>query len=307
MEKHHGTLDALTTRGLGFWRQTVPRAPDGSRELLYSLVLQGGIPTAFAAAGAGWLSDYVRAVIRDLEDGGALGGALARRHAQHHDGRVPASFRRELLIELVAELALRLTELRRSAARRTGPDLVAYLDAALPGWRDDLPIAMEDEDACRLIEGLVRQRPEDGGCVAAERVLVRDGGGYRFGVQLVLDGRFDPGNLPDGAAATLESAQPRLFVRRRRARRYPPTPPGGRARSGRGSSTSRRAVSAPRAYTEYVWNTVVAVAQEHAVARAAPTSPSTSPRRALLLELGHGAVVALDRRDRLRRCVTWKS
>ncbi|WP_288586570.1 STY4851/ECs_5259 family protein, partial [uncultured Methylobacterium sp.] len=195
IEKDFFAIHALVQSGLGYWRQPVLRGPDGSREYLASLVVQGGIPTAFAARRQGWLSDFLHAAMRDLEAGGDLSDEAAQRHARFHDHRVPQSFRVPAFVELVGRLAARLTDLRRRAPDLAGGvDLVAWLDGAQLGWRDDLPIAMADEAARSLIEGLVRLRPDPmiGAPVAVERLLLCDGdGSYRFGIRLLLDGRLD--------------------------------------------------------------------------------------------------------------------
>lgn len=196
LTKDFPTLHALTENGLGFWRQGLLRGADNSREYLHSLIVQGGIPTAFAARGEGWLSAYVRAVMGDLETGADLSREQALRHARFHDHRVPASFRVAPFVEIVAHLSARLAELRHGArAGAAQSDIVGWLDGSSPGWRESLPIAMADASAARLIEGLVRLRPdaETGGSVTVERLLLRDpaDGGYRVAARLLLDGTLD--------------------------------------------------------------------------------------------------------------------
>ena len=196
LAKDFPTLHGLTATGLGFWRQGLLRGADNSREYLHSLIVQGGIPTAFAARGDGWLSAYVRAVMGDLEAGADLSSEHALRHARFHDHRVPVSFRVAPFVEIVAQLSARLAELRREARAGAGQsDVVGWLDGFSPGWRESLPIAMADGSAACLIEGLVRLRPdaEASGSVTVERLLLRDptGGGYRFAARLALDGTLD--------------------------------------------------------------------------------------------------------------------
>ena len=177
LAKDFSTLHALTATGLDYWRQGLLRGADNSREYLLSLVVQGGIPTAFAARGEGWLSAYVRAVMSDLETSADLSFEQALRHARFHDHRVPVSFRVAAFVEIVAHLSAHLTELRLSARGGAGQsDVVAWLDGFSPGWRESLPIAMADASAARLIEGLVALRPgaETSGSVTVQRLLLRD-------------------------------------------------------------------------------------------------------------------------------------
>lgn len=216
--KDYQTLHSLTRTGLGYWQQDLLISIDKSQEYLYSLIVQGGIPTAFAARGDGWLSSYVRAVMSDLEAGVDVSPDSALRHAQFHDHRVPASFRVPGFIEIVGQLACHLVELRRRARAAAGQvDIVGWLDGAMPGWREGLPIAMADESAARLIEGLVRLRPDTAGGspVTVERLLVRggEGRGYRFAVRLQLDGHLDLAQLlPADAFADLrDRSRARLF------------------------------------------------------------------------------------------------
>jgi hypothetical protein len=209
LPKEHSLLRELTETGLcRYWRQPIIRGDDGTNEYLLSLILQGGIPTGFAANERGWLLGYVRSVLRDVEADGQLNADCALRHAVHHGWRVPETFRKSPLLRLVAELALQLAVLRAHTANRpAGMDLVAWLDGHRPGWRDELPIEMEDGSAKVLIEGLVRENAgSNHGALRVERVLLPDiGGERRLGLRMVLDGDADPRilcpeiSLPHGA------------------------------------------------------------------------------------------------------------
>lgn len=207
----------LVDAGLGYWGHRVTLGSDRSHEYLLSLILQGGIPTAFAAGGTGWLSGFVRDVMRDVENSGSFDQHRALEHAEYRSGQVPESFRKPALVALVSELALQLATLRRTnSGRPASIDLVAWLDATSPDWRENLPIAMEDEAASRLIEGLVRSDAARGGSgnLSADRLLVREATepGYHFAIRLNLDGAFDVATiLPTGVVADLGS-RARLFA-----------------------------------------------------------------------------------------------
>lgn len=218
LPKDYSMLHGLTREGLRYWQQSVLVSTDRSHEYLYSLIVQGGIPTAFAARGDGWLSTYVRAVMSDLEAGIDASLESALRHAQFHDHRVPAAFRVPGFIGIVGQLACHLVDLRGRARAASGQvDVVGWLDGSMPGWRDSLPITMADESAARLIEGLVRLRPDTaaGDPVTVERLLVRDteGTNYRFAVRLELDGHLDLAqHLPPDAFADVRGrSRARLF------------------------------------------------------------------------------------------------
>jgi hypothetical protein len=196
----------LTPRGLDFWGQKVMRRGDGDRMFLNTLIVQGGLPMALAAKQSGWLSSFVALVIRDLENGSDRSSTAALRHAEFHSFRVPEAFRKLPLLQLVAELAVRIVELRQAVPANSGIDTVVCLDATMPGWRDSLPVVLEDETARRLIEGLIRTKAEPPATtILAERCIVKAGDGtLSFGLRLRLDGFLDVSRLPNASETLLE-------------------------------------------------------------------------------------------------------
>ncbi|WP_210253392.1 STY4851/ECs_5259 family protein [Microvirga arsenatis] len=196
----------LTPRGLDFWGQKVMRRGDGDRMFLNTLIVQGGLPMALAAKQSGWLSSFVALVIRDLENGSDRSSTAALRHAEFHSFRVPEAFRKLPLLQLVAELAARIVELRHAVPAESGLDTVACLDVTMPGWRDSLPVVLEDETARRLIEGLIRTKAEPPATpILAERCIVKAGDStLSFGLRLRLDGFLDVSRLPNASEALLE-------------------------------------------------------------------------------------------------------
>jgi hypothetical protein len=214
LPKDQVLLRNLTDVGLSrYWRLRIIRGPGGSNEFLLSLVLQGGIPTAFAAQERGWLPSYIRQVLGDLEAESRAGEDAALRHAEYHAWRVPESFRQGPLLRLVSDLAFQLATLRaQMAGRPQGVDLVAWLDARRPDWRDELPIEMADSSAKALIEGLVReQRTAAESSLRVDRFIkVTSDGGFVFGVRLDLDGEVAVGTVLGDAAHRLDGRRVRM-------------------------------------------------------------------------------------------------
>ncbi len=153
-----------TLDGLRAWKRTVRVGADGSRMFLFSLVAEGGFPLrllqrddgnrfrryflALLEVVAGWSS--VDLTFR-ASDPSALAD-LGKRPAY----LLPRNLASDDLTTLCAELMTKLW-LERNAAgpRPTGTDWLEHLDRKRPGWRDRLPIEVEDENAKRLLDRLL--------------------------------------------------------------------------------------------------------------------------------------------------------
>ncbi|TIV68463.1 MAG: hypothetical protein E5V86_00750 [Mesorhizobium sp.] len=195
----------LADRGLRYWRRDLRRSESG-REFLLSVALEGGFPVRILSSGArAWLRDYLRSIMRR---------AIASRVdtlqeileiAEEERGRMRKSYQHADFVALCSELVERLLDLRRSAEAEGGAGNVrnsALLDIKRPGWREDLPIYVPDEDealVAELLTGLLDEKmaglSTEG--VEARRFLAKIDGQWIMALQLLADGEIPPSKLPN--------------------------------------------------------------------------------------------------------------
>lgn len=193
----------LTDCGLRYWGRGL-RHSAYAREFLLTLALEGGFPVRILADGArGWLKDYLRAVLRRAVLSDAEGAAAVEPIAREESGRMRSSFRHDDFVALCAELVADLLALRRRAASegRAAPLRNSIrLDAICPGWRDELPIYVPQDEAlvAGLLNGLIDEDvaalTTEG--VEARRYLVKRRDGWRAALQITADGETPPNRLP---------------------------------------------------------------------------------------------------------------
>ncbi|MBE1203682.1 STY4851/ECs_5259 family protein [Aminobacter carboxidus] len=192
----------LTLLGLGYWRREL-RTSDNAREFLLTLALEGGFPVRILTENErGWLKFYLRTIMRR---------AITHRLDTHQDilaiadeerGRMRKSYQRDDFIELCAELAARLIQLRREAEDIGGGKIAnsAVLDVKHPGWLDELPLYVAAKDS-GLVSGLLTDLLDEklSGLategVEARRFLVKQDGQWRPAVQILADGEVSVSRL----------------------------------------------------------------------------------------------------------------
>lgn len=156
-------LVAWTERGLVAWGRPL-RQQGGSRQYLLSLVCEGGISTWLITQEGRRLREWCRAILRDLQAFGRSGdepeeelAALAQRRASG----AGASYYRDEAVHLLFGLLLgRIWSLRKRHGAFPDRDIPAWLDGREPGWRERLPLDLEDKEAQRLLADLLAEAEE---------------------------------------------------------------------------------------------------------------------------------------------------
>lgn len=191
------TLRSVTERGLRQWGREV-RAGAHGRYFLATLAREGGFPVAAVEQGGrGWARDVLGAIVSPMLAQPASGVERARELAAKHRDRLPRIFQDEEFIELCADLAFALVELRRTAdapALAAGIPVAAWLEQNHPHWRDELPLAMGNSAAEALIGGLLAVEADTvtGATVGVERLLERaKDGSWREAATISLNGLID--------------------------------------------------------------------------------------------------------------------
>lgn len=200
----------LTLRGLESWSRAVRLSEGGSRQYLYSLMAEGGLPDAYLAEAVRYRGT-VLAMLSEIEAEGALGPAAAERVARRRVADLPQTFRNEDTALLLADLALALAHARTLLPLGLPPEAAeAWLDQRSPDWRAHLPLRLSPaafealiRPALRAVRGEAR-RPS--GFVFHRELRRRADGGGWVGYAAVNDGAVL-------AARFLDDADPSLRLR----------------------------------------------------------------------------------------------
>ena len=191
------TLRSVTERGLRQWGREV-RAGAHGRYFLATLAREGGFPVAAVEEGGrGWAREVLTAIVSPMLAEPTAGVERAREFAAKQRDRLPRIFQDDEFIDLCADLAFALVELRRTAdapALAAGIPVAAWLEQNHPGWRDELPLAMGSGAAEALIGGLLTVEADTvtGATVGVERLLIRaPDGSWREAATISLDGLID--------------------------------------------------------------------------------------------------------------------
>ena len=187
----HAPWRRVADVGLRFWK-IPPLRLNGFHLRLSAIARQGGFPVAaFSGDYSGWARQYLERLTGLLLAETDPDLPRADAHAAALDAMIPVTWRHEGMRTVCAELALQIVRLRREAEAGgavSGSLVSAWLDLNRPGWRNDLPLQVDDGRA--LVDGLIRAAPIKGGSgsVRATRLLVRERGEWREKVRLGLQG-----------------------------------------------------------------------------------------------------------------------
>lgn len=188
------TTAMLARRGLKWWGRRAHRTDHGEQRLM-TLALEGGFPTRLLnSREQGWLAGTLRRLLARTLTLGEQPVEVVVELATA-DSAIPQTFRKPEFFTLLAELAIAVVALRSEAAPQAAAASVptsAWLDAQREGWRDELPIALEDEGAARLIDELVSQSLERLGGASARcwRMLVLRDGIWSPALRLSVEGEI---------------------------------------------------------------------------------------------------------------------
>lgn len=188
----------LADCGLKFW-QIPPLELNGIHHRLVAIARQGGFPLAALREDErnyeGWASSYLKRLVGVLlsERFDDIDYAFAQ--ARRLSDVIPSTWANDGMIEISAELAAGVVRLRRLAEAdgiTDGSLAVTWLDSHHENWRDDLPLAFDDEVAQALLGSLMRAQAIKGGgnAITARRLLIFENGNRLEKLELMLDGNL---------------------------------------------------------------------------------------------------------------------
>jgi hypothetical protein len=190
----------LADEGLKYWGIEELHL-NGTHHRLVAIARQGGFPVAALEGGEnGWASRYLQGLVGALLAESDSTTEAADRLAVGHIEEIPLTWRNEEMRAVCAELAVAVTALRREAEMCgvTARTLVsAWLDQHHPDWRDNLPVAIDDDGGRALVDGLIAATVRSHATISAQRILRIDESERREQVELTLDGLLRNAHLQD--------------------------------------------------------------------------------------------------------------
>lgn len=152
------------------------RAPEGTGfRFLGAVAIQGGLPMKPLAEARGGVGHLLSRVLRAANNRSVTPTEI-QSWVESLQNWLPKSYRQPAIFILLAEVAWTVLTLKQKARLESGNDAISKLDGAIPGWRNQFPLPIEDGQARSLIEQLVReaasvrvQKPTV--CLPVERLL----------------------------------------------------------------------------------------------------------------------------------------
>jgi len=153
---NYQTIYLWVKQGLQHFKRTLLKSRNGDREFLVTLACEGGLPLRLLHRENAHLSRYFRELLtayhRQRHTPGCDTTDIARQIAARY---LPASLRHDVVFKLSGDLIQSIVQLQEQVADATDP--ITSLDRAQPGWRDDLPLLVEDATVEALLRNLVGQ------------------------------------------------------------------------------------------------------------------------------------------------------
>ncbi len=145
-----GDLHRNVERGLAYWHRSLLQLGDRTGYLV-TIACEGGLPLGLLKREGTHLRRFFTRLLRDRENYPELDIEQCARHWAHI---LPATLQNETVVSLACQLVDALLEPRRMTA--DVPDPILHLDSIDVGWRDRVPLRLEDDLARRLLQGLLQ-------------------------------------------------------------------------------------------------------------------------------------------------------
>ncbi len=193
-------LQDIVILGIRAWKRELLTV-GWARGFLVTIACEGGLPETLILRDRSHLRRYLRAVLEEFRLFGAA-GIPHRDLAERPQALLPRGWRQNVVYELSGELIQEIWGLQEVLGDSRAP--IADLDRIRPGWREDLPVRVNDRVAAALLNGLLRDA-----IAVARRAPVN----IRWNVALVpvADGEWDLRGRFHLPTTVTEEAWIRLF------------------------------------------------------------------------------------------------
>ncbi len=193
---------------LRWWEVDIVRLPTSVR-YLGTFACQGGLPLGLVGDADSKVAYYLRAVLNHaIEYRQCVNDSIDLAHLLH-----PPTLRRDYVFRLADDLIEAVLDLRDDAQ---GKDPITTLDRVRPGWRDTMPLSLENERARNLLTSLLREAVQDrppAGDFRVERFLRKTSVGWRLGAQIRLPVSISAERLARHLEISKDDLPPRMAVR----------------------------------------------------------------------------------------------
>ena len=210
---HYPDLYLPVRSALRWWRVDLVRLHSGNR-YLSTFACQGGLALALVGDANSRVTQFLRAVLRHTAAYGQfVEDAVDLARDQQHLLR-PPTLRRDYVFRLAADLAEAVLNLQQDAQSE---DPLNALDQTRPGWRETMPLGLDNERARELLTGLLREASRDRTAPVndfrVERFLRYTGIGWRLGARVRLPASITADNLAMHLKVQTGTLPSRLQVR----------------------------------------------------------------------------------------------
>lgn len=211
------TVAPLVRSGLRYWRR--PLLELQRREFLGSIAREAGIPIPILKQEGGAIRAFLRTHLGDLQTFGTANAVeLARRVSRG----LPERLQNPTFLQLASDLAVAAQGIGNELAQRVGPGVpitTHLLDSGVEGWRERLPVRLDEEATINLVMGLV----DEARTTAPKRFIrVRTelyeshGGSFTVRRALELPGRIAVRELAEELAVAADAMPSRIDLLRLR-------------------------------------------------------------------------------------------
>jgi hypothetical protein len=145
-------------RGLQGWQLRLSNS-HGLR-YLGSIAFQGGLPMRLLASARGPIGGILKRALK-LAGGGRTDAAEILEWIKSLAHFLPNSYRQNEVFVLLAEVVLTILRLKQQANLAIGADVVAELDRAVKGWKDEFPLPIDDHQAIELFKLAIGLPPSE--------------------------------------------------------------------------------------------------------------------------------------------------
>lgn len=196
---------------LGWWQVELVRLATSTR-YLGTFACQGGLPLALVGDSSR-VTSYLRAVLKHVARYRQfVDDSIELARDQQHLLR-PPTLRREYVFRLAADLVDAVLDLREDVREE---NVLGVLDRERPGWRDTMPLDLDNERARDLLVGLLRDAKggaSAGSSFGIDRFLRHTATGWRLGARIQLPRSLTPEGLAMQLGVSELELPPRMHVR----------------------------------------------------------------------------------------------
>ncbi len=184
-------------KGLQGWRLRLSNS-HGLR-YLGSIAFQGGLPMRLLGSAQGSIGGILKRALK-LAGGGRTDAAEILEWIKSLAHFLPNSYRQNEVFVLLTEVVLTVLRLKQQANLTGGADVLARLDQAVKGWRDEFPLPIDDHQAIELFKLAIGVPPGQqlhrSQAILVERWLdISDQGSFQLRSEIVLPEFLDSAPL----------------------------------------------------------------------------------------------------------------